>query len=302
MFVRSQLTSLRACAGQWLDRWQLSETAMLFGTALFVGLATGLGAVLFIQLIALVQKTLFGSLDLFTPLLGRLPLIIAPTLGGLLAGPIITFFAREAKGHGVPEVMAAIALRGGRIRARVAAAKIIASALCIGSGGSAGREGPIVQVGSAIGSAVGQLLGLSEARIKNLVACGAAAGIAATFNAPIAGVTFAMEIILGELHMGHLGNVILSAVAASTIARIFLGNRPAFYIPGYDVRSPAEVALYAALGVLAALAGIGFIRILYWFEGRFDRWHFPDMLKPAVGGLMLGVLAFVYPVTLVWVG
>jgi len=129
-------------------------------------------------------------------------LIFIPALGGLIAGPIIAFFASEAKGHGVPEVMQAIALRGGRIRPRVVVAKLAASAICIGSGGSAGREGPIVQVGAALGSTLGQWLKLSSNRIRNLVACGAAAGIAATFNAPIAGVIFAMEVILGELHMG----------------------------------------------------------------------------------------------------
>ncbi|MBI1881771.1 MAG: chloride channel protein, partial [Chloroflexi bacterium] len=164
---------------------------------------------------------LLDRLETMFPFLGRGLFILAPALGGLLAGPIIAFFAREAKGHGVPEVMQAIALRGGRIRPRVVVAKVIASALCIGSGGSAGREEPIVQVGAALGSTVGQWLNFSEARIRNLVACGAAAGIAATFNAPIAGVIFAMEIILGELHLGDLGNVVISAVTAATLARVF---------------------------------------------------------------------------------
>ena len=296
------VASIRGGIGRWIDLRQPSETAVLLATAVLVGLGTGVGAVLFIQLIALIQRTLFGDLGGLLSGWGRVPLIIAPTLGGLLAGPIIAYFAREAKGHGVPEVMAAIALRGGRIRPRVAVAKIVASALCIGSGGSAGREGPIVQVGSALGSALGQLLGLSEARIKNLVACGAAAGIAATFNAPIAGVIFAMEIILGELHMGFLGNVVISAVTASTVARIFLGNRPAFSIPEYTIRSPGEILLYALLGVLAALVGIAFTRILYWFEDRFDRWQFPMALKPAAGGCLLGVLALVYPSLLQMIG
>jgi CIC family chloride channel protein len=194
--------------------------------------------------------------------------------------------------------MQAIALRGGRIRPRVVVAKIAASAICIGSGGSAGREGPIVQVGSALGSSLGQWLNMSEMRIRNLVACGAAAGIAATFNAPIAGVIFAMEIILGELHLGDLGNVVVSAVTASTIARIFLGARPAFAIPQYSLKTPWEILLYALLGILAAGAAVFFIRLLYWFEDRFDEWLFPQALKPAIGGLLLGSLAFFYPVVL----
>jgi len=292
------MSTIRLRISALLDRLQPSETAILIATAIAVGAGTGLGTVLFIKLIALVQQVFFESGVSSLSFLGRGLFILAPLIGGLLAGPVISFFAKEAKGHGVPEVMQAIALRGGRIRPRVVVAKVIASALCIGSGGSAGREGPIVQVGAALGSTIGQWLHLSEARLRNLIACGAAAGIAATFNAPIAGVVFAMEIILGELHLGDLGNVIIAAVSASTVARIFLGDHPAFVIPNYGVKTPWEVLLYALLGMLAALTAVGFIRLLYWFEDRFDHWRFPDALKPAVGGLLLGGLAFVYPMVL----
>ncbi|MBN1437989.1 MAG: chloride channel protein [Anaerolineales bacterium] len=281
-----------------LDRLRPSETAILLATAVAVGGGTGLGAVLFIRLIAAVQSLFFDSgADWFGGLGGGWAALV-PVLGGLAAGPIIAFLAKEAKGHGVPEVMQAIALRGGRIRPRVVLAKLAASALCLGSGGSAGREGPIVQVGAALGSSIGQWLGLSENRIRNLVACGAAAGIAATFNAPIAGVLFAMEIILGELHLGDLGNVVVSSVTAATLGRIFLGDRPAFAIPNYGVRSPWEILLYVLLGVLSAVCAVFFIRLLYWFEDRFDGWRFPDWLKPAVGGGLLGALALAYPLVL----
>jgi len=283
----------------FLDRFQPSEKAVLIGTAIVVGVGTGFGAVGFIKLIGLVQRIFFNGGDQTFPFLGRALIIIIPMVGGLMAGPIISFFSSEAKGHGVPEVMQAIALRGGRIRPRVVVAKILASALCIGSGGSAGREGPIVQVGAALGSSLGQWLRLSDNRIRNLVACGAAAGIAATFNAPIAGVIFAMEIILGELHLGDLGNVVISAITASTIARVFLGDQPAFAVSNnYGAQSPWAVFLYVLLGVLAAFAAVGFTRMLYWFEDRFDEWKFPDALKPAVGGLLLGALAFFYPLVL----
>ena len=270
----------------------------MLATAIAVGAGTGLGAVVFIWLIGRIQD---GFLALGTHglgFLGRAAFIVFPMVGGLLAGPVISRFAREAKGHGVPEVMAAIALRGGRIRPRVALAKVLASGLCIGSGGSAGREGPIVQVGSALGSTLGQWLRFSSDRIRTLVACGAASGIAATFNAPIAGVVFSAEIILGELHLGDLGSVVVSAVTAATVARVFLGDRPAFAIPDYGVKTPWEVLLYALLGLLAGVVAVGFIRVLYWFEDRFDGWKAPDALKPAVGGLMLGVLAFLYPTVL----
>jgi CIC family chloride channel protein len=284
------------------DRIRFSETTILIGTAILIGVGTGIGAVLFIRLIELVKNWFFQGSELVFPGWGRWLLILIPAVGGLIAGPIIAFFASEAKGHGVPEVMQAIALHGGRIRPRVVVAKIAASAICIGSGGSAGREGPIVQVGAALGSTLGQWLKLSSNRIRNLVACGAAAGIAATFNAPIAGVIFAMEVILGELHMGDLGNVIISALTASTIARVFLGDFPAFAIPRYAMQTPWEVLLYALLGILAAFAAVGFIRLLYWFEDLFDNWKFPEALKPAVGGLLLGILGFAYPIALGWGG
>jgi len=282
----------------FLDRFQPSETTVLIVTAIVVGAGTGLGAVGFIKLIGFVQDLFFNGGQRAFPFLGGALIIIIPMVGGMLAGPIISFFSNEAKGHGVPEVMQAIALRGGRIRPRVVVAKIVASSLCIGSGGSAGREGPIVQVGAALGSTLGQWLRLSDNRIRNLVACGAAAGIAATFNAPIAGVVFAMEIILGELFLGDLGNVVISAVTASTIARVFLGDQPAFTIPTYGVETPWVVLLYVILGGLAAFSATGFTRMLYWFEDQFDGWKFPDALKPAVGGLMLGLIAYFYPLVL----
>lgn len=270
----------------------------MFGTAVLVGLGTGLGGVFLIYAIQSIQNLLFNSAPAALPQLDWGWLIAAPLLGALIAGPIIAFFAREAKGHGVPEVMQAMALEGGRIRPRVAMAKIFASAACIGSGGSAGREGPIVQVGAALGSSIGQFLHFSEERVRNLVACGAAAGIAATFNAPIAGVFFSMEIILGELRLGDMGSVVISAVTASVVARTFLGDQPAFALPPYALNSAWELIFYLLLGVLAAAVGVLFIKLLYAFEDLFDGWRFPMALKPAVGALLLGITGVGYPVVL----
>ena len=278
-----------------LDQLAPREGLILLVMAVVIGISTGLAAVVFIRLIAFIQTFFYGGGEKILPELGRLWLILIPVIGGLLVGPIIVKFAPEAKGHGVPEVMQALILRGGRIRPRVAIAKIITSALCIGTGGSAGREGPIVQVGSALGSSIGQWLHLSDARIKNLVACGAAAGIAATFNAPIAGVVFAIEVLLSEIQVTVFGNVVVSAVAASIVSQIFLGARPAFEIPGYVMQSPWEILLYVILGLLAALVGILFIRMLYYSEDVFDRLAIPEWLKPATGALLLGILAFCYP-------
>lgn len=279
-----------------------SETTILIGSSIVVGVLTGVGAVIFIRLIEYVYKFFFEGGGQILGGLGRGLIIIVPAIGGLLAGPIISHFAKEAKGHGVPEVMQAIALQGGRIRPIVAAAKIVASALCIGTGGSAGREGPIVQVGATLGSTLGQWLRLSEVRVRNLVACGAAAGIAATFNAPIAGVLFSLEIILGELQMLDLGNVIISAISASVVAFTLLGENLAFPIPKYSLVSPWEVLLYALLGLIAAPVAIGFIKMLYRFEDFFDNWAIPDWIKPGIGGLLLGVLGYLYPILLVRLG
>jgi CIC family chloride channel protein len=263
-------------------------------TAVLVGAGTGLAAVFFIKLIAFIQVTVFTQAETFSSVLGYGTFVFIPVLGAIVVGPIIAYWASEAKGHGVPEVMQALVLRGGRIRPRVVLAKIVASAICIGTGGSAGREGPIIQVGSALGSTAGQWLRLSNERIKNLVACGAAAGIAATFNAPIAGVAFASEVLMTELPVSMFGNVAIAAVSASIVSQMFLGSKPAFNVPSYIMHSPWEILLYGALGFLAALVGIMFTRMLNFSENVFDNWKLPLPVKPAVGALLLGLLGFIY--------
>jgi CIC family chloride channel protein len=265
------------------------------GTALLVGIGAGLGAVVFRWLIDRVHAVAFEGLPKLLPFLDNWILVLAPALGGLIVGPMIYFFAREAKGHGVPEVMEAVALRGGRIRPIVVVIKSLASSICIGSGGSVGREGPIVQIGSALGSTLGQLLHMSDERIRNLVACGAAGGIAATFNAPIAGVLFALEIILGQFSVRYFSTVVISSVTASVIGRIAFGNVPAFAVPTYAMVSPWELVLYALMGVLAAPVAVAFVRVLYWFEDRFDGWKaMPEYFKTPVGGALLGLSGLLF--------
>ncbi len=288
----------------WLvERVQVSEATLLLFCAVAVGLLTGLAAVVFIRLIDVVTRLSFTSLPTFFGAGGRLWVILIPAVGGLLSGPIIAYFASEAKGHGVPEVMQALVLRGGRIRPRVAVAKIAASSICIGTGGSAGREGPIIQVGSTLGSVLGQILRMSDERIRNLVACGAAAGVAATFNAPIAGVAFSIEVLVGELGLSLVSNVVISAVTASVVSQAFLGQRAAFGIPSYRLNSPWELLFYVVLGALAALLGVLFIRVLYKAEDVFDLGlKLPMWCKPAIGGLLLGLVAFVYPPLLAALG
>ncbi len=220
---------------------------------------------------------------------------LLPTAGGLLVGLIVTRFAPEVKGSGIPEVMEAVAQRGGAIRIRVVLAKAAAAAVTIGSGGSAGREGPIVHIGSAIGSACGQLLEVSARRLRTFVACGAAAGIAATFNAPIAGALFSIEVVLGDLGVASLSPIVISSVVATVISRHHLGDFPAFKVPAYSSVHPAELLLYAGLGLAAAVVGVAFIRLLYGIGDRFDRSPIPPWLRPAVGGLGVGLISLALP-------
>lgn len=222
--------------------------------------------------------------------------VLVPVVGGLIYGPLIHAFAREARGHGVPEVMFAVAERGGRIRPQVAVVKSLASALCIGAGGSVGREGPIVQIGSALGSTLGQVVRVPESRLRILVACGAAAGISATFNAPIAGVFFGLELILRDFEAESFGVVVLASLVADIIGRAAFGSHPFLSLPAFQLHSPLEYPLYAVLGLAAAFVGVAFIRVLYGAEDLADRlWRGPEWLRPAAGGVLLGLLLLALP-------
>ncbi|MEZ5360431.1 MAG: chloride channel protein [Candidatus Zixiibacteriota bacterium] len=282
--------------------FSFSETNILIFLALVVGSGTGYGALLFITLIEYAREIFFGfSADALSTLLQaddggyKWWIIIIPAIGGMIAGPIIHYFAKEAKGHGVPEVMDAVARKGGIIRPQVAAIKAIASAVCIGSGGSAGREGPIIQIGSAIGSTIGQVFKMSGNRVKILVGCGAAAGISAVFNAPIAGIIFSLEIILGDFAVKTFAPVLLSSVIASVITRSVLGNHPAFEVPAYELVSAWEMPLYVLLGIVAGGFAVVFTRVLSWSESFFDSLKIPEISKPAMGGALLGVVGVFFP-------
>lgn len=273
-----------------------SEAQILLLSGLVVGIGAGFGAVVFRYLINWCKFFFFNILLPFLQTkTGAVSVVFIPAIGGLIFGPIIYFFAREAKGHGVPEVMLAVAREGGKIRPVVAAVKSLASAICIGSGGSVGREGPIVQIGSALGSTWGQMFKMSESRVKLLVACGAAGGIAATFNAPIAGVFFALEIILNEFSTRAFGVVVLASVTSSVIGRMAFGNVPAFPLPQYKMISALDLPFYAILGICGAVGGIFFTKVLYWFEDQFDKIKIPEYIKPVFGGLLLGAVGLYLP-------
>ncbi|MEW5351726.1 chloride channel protein [Streptomyces sp. 16-176A] len=273
--------------------------------AVVVGAGAGAGSIVFRWCIQTFTRLLSGHADYSAspgtahphlPWLGPYFVVLAPAVGGLLYGPLVNRFAKEARGHGVPEVMLAVAQRGGRISPKVAVVKTLASALTIGSGGSVGREGPIVQIGSALGSTLGRVTRAAEGRTKLLVACGAAGGIAATFNAPLAGVFFAMELILGVFSAEAFGAAVLASVTASVIGRAAFGDTAFLELPDFHVAHLTQYALFALLGVVAAVVGTGFARFLYLVEDACDwLWRGPEWLRPAVGGLALGLVLLALP-------
>ncbi len=284
-----------------------SDTGLLV-LALLVGAGAGGGAIVFRWLISTFTRALSGHRDFaglghasnpHVPWLGHWFVLLAPVLAGLIYGPLVQAFAREARGHGVPEVMYAVARKGGRIAPQVAVVKALASALCIGGGGSVGREGPIVQIGSALGSSLGGLLRVGEARLRVLVGCGAAGGIAATFNAPLAGVFFAMELILVDFTGLSFGMVVLASVTASVVGRAALGDAPFLHLPSFTVDHLGQYLLFALLGLLAGAIGVGFARVLYLIEDGCDwAWaqtRLPEWSRPAIGGLLLGGVLLVLP-------
>lgn len=275
-----------------LNRLQVPEEVIIVSTSLVVGLGTGLGAVFFIWLLGRISALAARATAQWGIVAGTIGVM---ALAGLVVGWIISRWAGEAKGHGVPEVMEAVAMRGGRIRPRVALIKVLASSITIGAGGSAGREGPIVQVGSALGSTLGQVLGFSEERIRTMVACGAAAGIAATFNAPIAGTIFALEVILGSFTARYFGAVVISSVTAGIVSRALLSDQPAFLVPAYPLHHLGELPIYVVLGLLSALVAVAFIRVLYFAEAKFDGWHMPLAIKAALGMILTALLGLLLP-------
>ena len=272
--------------------------------AVFVGVITGAGAVLFRALIGLIHNIAFlGSFavnydaSLFTPPSpwGAL-VILVPVLGGVLVTFLITNFAPEARGHGVPEVMDAIYYKEGVIRPVVALIKSLASALSIGTGAAVGREGPIIQIGAALGSTLGQLIRMAPWQRITLVAAGAGAGIAATFNTPIGGVMFAIELLLPELSARTFLPVALATGTATFIGRIYFGIYPAFAIPAQLLTSqqPATLPallLFALLGGLIGLAATAFIRTLSLAEDIFEHIKNP-YLRNAIGMLLVGIVIY----------
>jgi CIC family chloride channel protein len=332
---------LRAESGTRLELAEAFAEARWHFEYLIVGIPLGLGALVLARLmlpggprdevkrrLQVLGLLVLGALSLYYPLvalaalnavlghmhdpgsgLERLPVWLVPLLpmlGGALVGHVLRN-RPEAHGHGVPEVVKAVE-REGRLPARDGVLKLVASAITIGTGGSAGREGPIVFGGAAFGSAVGRTLGFSRRELAILLASGAGAGIAASFNAPIAGAIFAMEIILRELQLRVFSPIILASVTATMVGRGVMGNAAMIRRVGYSMVSGWEIVFYAALGLVTGLLAYAFIRLMHdledFFQGRkagglsafLGRQPLP--MRAALGGLLVGGLALVHPV--VW--
>lgn len=277
----------------YVKRWIILD--LLGGLA---GVAGGLGAIVFRLIIDLNNHLFFETILPYVSIdLGdfNLGLIVLPVLGGLIIGPIIMRFAPETKGHGVPEVMEAVALRGGRIRKRVAFMKVIVSSITIGSGGSAGREGPIAQIGSTVGSILGQIFKLEPQDVKVLVVCGLSAGIAGTFNAPLGAAIFGMEILFRGIGLFNAMPVILASVIGTATAVSFLGQKPAFDIEGVTSWTPPELAFYILLGLIFGIISVIWVKGFYGIEEGFEKLPIHPRYKPALGGLFTGFLIMLFP-------
>ncbi|MCG8377307.1 MAG: chloride channel protein [Chlorobiales bacterium] len=272
--------------------------------AVFVGVTTGYVAVVFHDAIKLLSYFFFGGLEVFgTSFLiegyWALLMPLVPAVGGLLVGLYNAYIVKTRPGHGLASVIKAVAQNEGNLPRRLWLHRTITSVLSIGTGGGGGREAPIAQVGAALGSSVAQVLKFSPDRKRTLLGCGAAAGLAAVFNAPIGGVMFAIEVILGDFSVRTFSPIVIAAVIGTVVSRSYLGNSPTFQVPDYSLVSNTELLFYFVLGVLAGLSAVMFIKIYYKIEESFQKVekkrNIPVWAMPAIGGLLTGLICMWLP-------
>ncbi len=285
---------MRSLSG-WLNRLLAKEALLMGGGAVLVGLLSGAGVWVFKRLIDLFHLAAFDGLGGLLAPLGGWTVAILPVIGGIAVSLIVRYLVGYERLQGTVGVMESVALAGGRLRYQRAPAKTLAAALSIGAGASVGPEDPSVQIGANLGSMFGQWLRMSDDRMRTLVAAGAASGIAAAFNAPIAGVFFALEIILGEIGGASLGIVVIASVVSAVFTQAVSGREPAFAIPAYSFNSLWDLPLYLGLGLIAGPISAGFIRSYYLARDLFSKWQIPHWLKTASAGLAVGLIGIFVP-------
>lgn len=272
----------------------LQSEVVLF-VALFISVICGSAAVLLHESILAVTHTLHAFGSHIDPTWYPWFVICTPAAGGLIAGLVLQYLTPQARGSGIPQVKLDLAMRGGAIPFKVALGKLVTTTIAVGSGSSVGREGPTVQMCASIGSSLARWFPLTTAQLRIMVHAACVSGLAAAFNTPIAGVTFIMEEVIGDLNTRHLSYLILAAIGATITARIFLGNAPVFDVPAYALGHPIELGLYVLLGVLSGFVSVAFIRLLVWSINRFQTLSIPEFLKPMLGGLLVGFMALQLP-------
>jgi CIC family chloride channel protein len=265
-----------------------------------IGLAAGLIAFVLYNLIGLFTNLTFyhvWSFHFRSPEGNQLGpwVIVMPVIGGLIIGLMVKYGSEKIEGHGIPEAMEAVLTSRSRIEAKVAILKPLSAAIAIGTGGPFGAEGPIIQTGGAFGSLVGQILSTTAAERKVLLACGAGAGMAATFNTPIAGVILAIELLLFEFRARSFIPLVVATTLATSVHQLLLGSGSMFHMIPTDFDIPRGLPYYLLLGVLCGGAAIGFTKVLYWFEEQFDRLPINKLWHPAIGALGLGIIGFFVP-------
>jgi chloride channel protein, CIC family len=265
-----------------------------------IGLVAGLVALALYKLIGLFTNLAFfhrWSTSFASPQHNHLGwmVIVIPVIGGLIVGVMAKYGTSKIKGHGIPEAMEAVLFNRSRIAPRVAVLKPISAAIAIGTGGPFGAEGPIIQTGGAIGSLVGQTFHTTAVERKVLLACGAAAGMSATFNTPIAGVILAIELLLFEFKSRSFIPLVIASTLATAVHMQLMGLRPMFQVNPMDFAIPRALPFYLALGLICGIAAVGFSKLLYWVEDQFDKLPFDELWWPAVGALGLGIIACFVP-------
>ena len=292
---------LRLALNALQSSFRLSENTFLIILAVVIGLLGGLGNYAFRKTIEFVHwaifeqsEQLFGySLEEWS--LTRLAVVFCPVVGGLLVIPLWYWFGKDLKG-GFSAFLERVNLRGAKLQLRPIFTRGFGSAITLGAGGSAGQEGPIAMIGGAIGSQFGQVFKMSGDRLKVLVACGAAAGVAATFNAPIAGVFFAQEIVLlSSFELSSFTSIVIASGMATVVSRALLGNTPELYAPVYMVNSYWELLLYVMLGLLIGFLATLFIDTHFRIKDRFAALQIPKLAKPVLGGLLVGIIGICFP-------